>query len=320
MTVLHRYPAGGEAPLALAVGSFDGVHRGHAAVLRGLVAAARARGLEPAVLTFEPLPREHFAGERAPPRLTRLGEKIPLLAALGVARTVVLHFDRALADLPARTFVERVLADGLRTRLLAVGEDFRFGRGREGDLALLREEGGRHGFELLPIAAVSEGSERISSSRIRERLLAGDLEEAHRLLGRPYALEGRVIHGLRLARRLGWPTANIAPGRRRLALCGVFAVRVAGLGPSPYNGVASLGVRPGFGDGRELIEVHLFGYDGPPFYGRRLRVTFVARIRDEWTFASADALARQIALDVEAARRLLAGTTPDPDGGSPTGG
>ncbi len=320
MIVRHSLPARGGRPLALAVGSFDGVHRGHAALLRALATAARNAGLEPAVLTFEPLPREHFRPDEPPARLTRLGEKLPRLAALEVARTVVLHFDHRLAALTAEDFIDRILVAGLGARLVAVGEDFRFGRDRRGDLALLRNRGAAHGLDLLPVPAVVAEGGRISSSRIRAHLAAGELETAARLLGRPYTLSGRVTPGLGLARRLGWPTANLAPGRRRLPLRGVFAVRVSGLGPNPYNGVASLGVRPGFGDGRELIEVHLFDYGGGPFYGRRLEVSFVARLRDEWTFDTVDALARQIARDVEKARRLLAAAPSAPDGGPPPGG
>jgi riboflavin kinase/FMN adenylyltransferase len=320
MIVRHTLPVRAGRPLALAVGSFDGVHRGHAAVLRALTLAAEARGYEPAVLTFEPLPREYFRPADPPPRLTRLGEKLPRLAALGIARTVVLRFDERLAAIVAEAFVDRVLVAGLGARLIAVGEDFRFGHGRKGDLALLRERGARHGLELLPVPAVRAENERVSSSRIREHLAAGDLAAAARLLGRPYTLTGRVIHGRGLARRLGCPTANLAPGRRRLALRGVFAVRVSGADSNSYNGVASLGVRPGFGDGRELIEVHLFDYAGGPLYGRRLEVVFVARLRDEWTFDSTDALARQIARDVQDARRVLAAAPPATDGGSPTVG
>jgi riboflavin kinase/FMN adenylyltransferase len=318
--VRRSLPARGTRPLALAVGSFDGVHLGHTAVVRALAEAARAQGLESAVLTFEPLPREYFRPDDPPARLTRLGEKLPRLAALGLERAVVLRFDRGLASVSAEDFIDRVLVAGLDARLVAVGEDFRFGHGRRGDVTLLRNEGARRGFGLLPVPAVIVGEERVSSSQIRAYLARGELEAAARLLGRPYTLSGRVIPGLGLARRLGCPTANIAPGRRRLPLRGVFAVRVSGLGPNPYNGVASLGVRPGFGDGRELIEVHLLDYEGGSFYGRRLEVSFAVRIRDEWTFDSLDALARQIARDVEDARRLLAADAPQPDGGSESGG
>ncbi len=320
MIVRRHLPARGPRPLALAVGAFDGLHRGHAAVLDALAAAARMEDLEPAVLTFEPLPREHFRPEDPPARLCRLGEKLPLLAARGAARTIVLRFDPRLAAVTAEDFIDRVLVEGLGARLVAVGENFRFGRDRRGDLALLRSRGARHGITLLSVPSVLVDGEPVSSSRIRTRLAHGELGEAARLLGRPYTLSGRVTHGLELARRLGWPTANLSPGRRRLPLRGVFAVRVSGLGANPYNGVASLGVRPGFGDGRELVEVHLFGYEGEPFYGRRLEVSFVARLRDEWTFATTEALARQIARDVEDARRILDAVPIASNGGPLTGG
>ena len=292
-------------PVALTVGNFDGIHRGHQAMLQRLLAAARARGLQSCVLTFEPHPREFFAAEGAPTRLTSLREKLELLAAHGVERTHVQRFDRAFASLAPEAFVERVLAKRLRTRWLLIGEDFRFGARRAGDLPLLRELGPRHGFESEILPAVARAGIRVSSSAVRAALAAGDLAGAEGLLGRPYSISGRVVHGRKLGRELGFATANVQLKHNRPPLTGIYAVRVHGVGTSSRPAVASLGVRPTItASGRAVLEVHLFDFSAD-LYGAHMRVEFLHKIRDEEKYSDLDALKAQIERDCEAARVFL---------------
>ena len=284
---------------ALTIGNFDGVHRGHQAMLARLTEAAEDLALAPTVLTFDPHPREFFAPHSAPARLSTLRDKLDQFAARGVARVHVARFDGRLAHLSATEFIERIVVAALRTRWMLVGEDFRFGRGRAGDLALLRASARTFSVEALP--AVTDDAERISSSAIREALLKGDLDHAARLLGRPYAISGRVAHGDKRGRSLGFPTANFAL-RRKPPLSGIFAVRVLGLGPAPHLGAASLGVRPTIQpDGRPVLEVFVFDFD-LAIYGRRIRIEFLHKLRDEERYPDLGALTRQIGRDVEQAR------------------
>lgn len=287
------------------IGNFDGVHRGHQAVLADLRGVADRMDLPATVITFEPYPREFFAPDRAPARLTRLRDKLPLFAAQGMDRTLCLAFNAELARMSAERFIEELLVDGLGVRFLMVGDDFRFGQGRAGDYAMLAEHGARLGFQVARMRTVSEGGERISSTRIREALSRGDLAEAECLLGRRYSVEGRVARGDALGRELGWPTANLRFPRRRPPLHGIFTVRVEGAGLNDWPGVASLGTRPTLDGTDYRIEVHLLDFEGD-LYGRRIRIHFLEWLRDEARFETLEALTTQIARDVEVARARFA--------------
>jgi riboflavin kinase/FMN adenylyltransferase len=288
----------------LAIGNFDGMHLGHEAVVERLAARGRDHGLPTAVLTFEPNPREFFDPANAPARLMRLRDKAARLAELGVDRLVLLKFDERLRGWDGTTFVERVLVEALGVRHVVIGSAFRFGQGRTGTVALLRELGLRHGFEVDEVDAVHVGGERVSSTRIRAALAAGDLDKARLLLGRDYRMTGRVMEGRRLGRKLGYATANLRLHRKVTPLSGVFAVRVEGAGEDAGPGVASVGTRPTVGGGEVLLEVHLFDWEGD-LYGRYLGVDFVAKLREESKFENLDALVAQMHRDARAARALL---------------
>jgi riboflavin kinase / FMN adenylyltransferase len=312
MKIYRGLPASAaRAPVALTIGNFDGVHRGHQALLAQVVAAAHARGLMPAVMTFEPHPREFFAPEQAPARIANLRDKLEALAAAGIERVFIQHFGRRFAQLTAERFIDQVLIDGCRTRWLMVGDDFRFGARRAGDVTLLRARAAAGGFEVVQCPTVSEDGERISSSAVRQALASGDLHRAQRLLGRPYAISGRVQHGAKLGRTIGFPTLNLriahAKRMRSAAVHGVFAVRVHGLAAQAINGVASVGLRPTVDDsGRWLLEVHLFDF-AQQIYGRLVRVEFVRKLRDEEKYDSVAELSAAIRRDAEHARALFAG-------------
>jgi riboflavin kinase/FMN adenylyltransferase len=295
MVVTHGFlPAavGAGRGWAVTIGNFDGVHRGHRALLDQVNARARELDIGSCVLTFEPHPREFFSPQSAPPRLTRLRDKLELLAAAGVGRVHVAPFGAQLASLSAGAFIDTMLVRGLKTRALVVGRDFRFGKGRAGDLASLRAAG----LDVEAIPDVLDG-ERISSSAVRAALQAGDLERAQALLGHPYFISGRVARGARLGRELGFPTANI-PLRRPPPLTGIFVVRVDGVG----DAVASVGLRPTVNPvPTPLLEVHLLDYSGD-LYGRRLRVRFLRKLRDEEKYEDLDALKAAISSDVRRAR------------------
>ena len=277
-------------------------------MLARLVEAAEDLSLPPAVLTFDPHPREYFAPASAPARLSSLRSKLDLFRAYGVAVTFVARFDARLASLSAEKFVRDVLERGLQTRWLLVGEDFRFGRGRSGDLALLRSTD--RSFSVEAMRTVSIAERRASSTAVRTALARGDLALASALLGRNYALTGHVAHGRKLGRKLGFPTANIVL-RRSPPLTGIFAVRVHGLRDAPLEGVASVGVRPTLtDDGRPLAEVYLLDFD-EPIYGRRITIEFLEKLRDEARFPDLATLARQIGDDVADARRVFAGRRTD---------
>ncbi|MEO8741029.1 MAG: bifunctional riboflavin kinase/FAD synthetase [Casimicrobiaceae bacterium] len=302
MRVFRGFPDVAQGHVALTIGNFDGVHRGHQAMLTRLVEAAEDLALTSAVLTFDPHPREFFARGDAPPRLSSVRGKLENFRAHGVDRVYIARFNAALAALTAQEFIDRILVQRLGVRWVLVGDDFRFGRGRLGDLAVLRAAAAN--FSVEAISTISVDSERASSSAVRAALAAGELEHAQRLLGRPYAISGRVVHGARLGTRLGFPTANIAL-RHKPALTGIFAVRVHGLGPAPRDGVASLGVRPTVAvDAGPLLEVYLLDFD-ESIYGRRVRVEFLRKLRDEERYADLDSLTRQIRLDVANAREFF---------------
>jgi riboflavin kinase/FMN adenylyltransferase len=291
---------------AVTIGNFDGVHRGHQAMLTRLVEAAEDLALPPTVLTFDPHPREFFAPDTAPARLSTMRDKLEQFAALGVARVHIARFDARLAGLTAQEFIDRVLLGALNTRWVLVGEDFRFGRGRSGDLALLRASARSFSVEAMPTVSV-EG-QRVSSTTIRDALGKGELERAADMLGQPYAISGRVAHGDKLGRNLGFPTANV-PLRHKPPLAGIFAVRVRGLGNASRVGVASLGVRPTVKVGAQpLLEVFVFDFD-EAVYGRRVRVEFLHKLRDEERYADLDTLTRQIRADVALAREYFSTRT-----------
>lgn len=305
MKLVRGLDADGAMPggSVVTVGNFDGVHRGHQALLKRLRGEGAQRNLPVVVVTFEPLPAEFFTPERAPARLYSLPEKLEALRAAGAEAVHVLRFNRRLAAVGPEAFAERVLVRALAARFVLVGDDFRFGRDRAGDLGLLQSLDARHGFTAEGMASFTLDGQRISSSAVRHALAAGDLERAERLLGRPYAICRRVVRGERLGRRLGYPTANL-PINRRPALEGVFAVSVEGAGPDPLPGVASLGTRPTVGGTRRLLEVHLFDFEDE-LYGRRLKVAFAHKLRDEHRFDSLEALVAQMRADEREARRVL---------------
>jgi riboflavin kinase/FMN adenylyltransferase len=301
MVVTHGSLQRARRRCALTIGNFDGVHRGHRALIERVAAKARELKLTSCVLTFEPHPREFFARDSAPPRLTRLRDKLALLATMGVDRVHVARFNRRFAALPAQTFVDEVLVRGLGARWVLVGRDFRFGAQRSGDYAALEAFGGRHGFEVEAMPDVLFEGARVSSSAVRAALKAGDLAGAERLLGHPYTISGRVAHGTKLGRKLGFPTANI-PLRWPPPLSGIFVVEVEGMG----RGVASLGLRPTVNPvPRPLLEVHLFDWDGE-LYGAHLRVRFLKKLREERKYDGLDALKKAIAGDAREARAYFA--------------
>ena len=287
------------------IGNYDGLHLGHQQVLAGLV--ARARADEPSlVMCFEPTPREFFHREEAPARLSSLRDKFRQFAACGVDRFLCLRFDRRIADLAPEDFIRRLLVDGIGVRHLVVGDDFRFGRDRAGGFDTLVAAGERYGFEVVDTPSFELDGVRVSSTAVRKELAEGRLETARKMLGRRYAMSGRVVAGRQLGRTLGFPTANIRLGRRLPPLRGVFAVRVYGLG-EPKDAVASLGTRPTV-HGRELLlEVHIFDF-AADLYGRRIEVEFVERLRDEQKFDGVEAMTEQVRRDAARAREILART------------
>ena len=303
---LPRTAASAAAGHAVTVGNFDGVHRGHRAMLERLVHESRKRKLASCVLTFEPHPREFFAPQTAPARLARLREKLELIAQAGIGRVHVLRFGTPLAAMAPERFVEEVLVRGLGTRWLLVGNDFRYGARRAGDFAQLQASGSRSGFEVMAMPEVKDEGERVSSSAVREALAAGDLARAERLLGRRYSMSGRVAHGERLGRELGFPTANIVL-RRKPPLAGIFVVQ-AELEETRQmlRGVASVGRRPTVKENAPpLLEVHLFDFSGA-IYGRHLRVGFLQKLRDEKKYGDLPALREAIEEDAARARAWFA--------------
>ncbi|HEU5178715.1 MAG TPA: bifunctional riboflavin kinase/FAD synthetase [Burkholderiales bacterium] len=296
MVVTHGSLQRARGRCALTIGNFDGVHRGHRALVDRVIARAREAKLTSCVLTFEPHPREFFAGEAAPARITRLRDKLELLAQAGVERVHVARFDARFAALPAERFIEDVLVRGLGTAWLLVGRDFRFAARRSGDFATLQ---GR-GFAVEAMPDVEFDGKRVSSSAVRAALEAGDLRGAERLLGHPYTISGRVAHGAKLGRGLGFPTANIVL-RRPPPIAGIFVVEVDGLG----RGVASVGRRPTINPvAIPLLEVHLFDRD-EDLYGEHLRVRFLQKLRDEEKYDGLPALQAAIARDARQAREFF---------------
>jgi len=316
---LHNLRDGDRGCVAT-IGNFDGVHLGHRTVFQKLLLRGRELGLPATVITFEPQPMEYFQPDAAPARLTRLREKLAAIHADGIDRVMLLEFGPKLAAMPAGAFIEQLLVQGLGVCYLLVGDDFRFGRNRGGDFALLAAAGRQQGFQVENLHTITHGEERISSTRVREALERGELEQARHLLGRRYAMRGRVVHGDKRGRSIGYPTANIPLHRRVSPLSGVYAVSVrdpqggrlpvrrpAAWGKrwaERWPGVANIGHRPTV-DGQDVrLEVHLFDFDGD-LYGAHLEVDFRLKLRAEQRFESFDALKAQIGRDAAAAREFL---------------
>lgn len=286
---------------AATIGNFDGVHRGHQAILARLRERARELGVPSCVVIFEPQPREYFSPQTAPARLARLRDKVKLLADEQVDLVLCLAFNKRLSQLSASEFVDTILIDGLGVKHLEVGDDFRFGCDRAGDFDFLTQAGSLQGFTVEAAQTVELDGQRVSSTQVRKALAAADFERAEQLLGRPFCIEGRVLHGQKLARQLGWPTANVQLKRRRVPLTGVYLVSVD-IDGKTWPGVANIGVRPTVaGDGSAHLEVHLLDFAGD-LYGRHLTVAFHHKLRDEQRFASLEALKSAIDADVAAAR------------------
>ena len=303
MRVQRKLTGASGEPVALTIGNFDGVHRGHQAMLARLIEAAEDLRLPPAVMTFEPHPREFFTPAGAPPRLSTLRAKLDLFRAYGVAITYVARFNTLLASLTAGDYVTDVLERGVNAHWVLVGDDFRFGRGRQGDLAFLRATARR--FSVEAMRTVEVAGERASSTAVRNALAKGELAHAAALLGRNYAISGHVGHGDKRGRGLGFPTANV-PLRRAPPLTGIFTVRVHGLPGGPRAGVASVGVRPTVKtDGKPLLEVFMLDFD-ETIYGKRITVEFLHKLRDEARFPDVETLVRQIGRDVADAREYFA--------------
>ena len=297
MVVTHGSLQPTRSRCALTIGNFDGVHRGHRALIERVTARARELSVASCVLTFEPHPREFFAPASAPARLTRLRDKLELLSAAGIERTHIARFDARFAALGAERFIEDVLKRGLGVLWLLIGSDFRFGARRAGDFSSLKNKG----FEVEAMPDVQEGGGRISSSQIRAALAAGDFAQAQRLLGHPYTLSGRVAHGAKLGRELGFPTANIVL-RHPSPLSGIYVVDAGERGP----GVASVGRRPTVNPVEvPLLEVHLFG-ETRDLYGEHLKVRFLKKLRDEKKYDDLGRLRDAIARDAQQAREYFA--------------
>ncbi|MFQ1047558.1 bifunctional riboflavin kinase/FAD synthetase [Avibacterium paragallinarum] len=298
---LNHLPPALQQGCALTIGNFDGVHLGHRAVLRHLREKATALSLPMVVMLFEPQPSEYFMGDKAPPRLMRLRDKLSALADLGVDYVVRIKFDRAFASLSAEQFIQEYLVQRLKVKFLSIGDDFRFGAGRQGDFALLQQAGEKYGFTVEDNCSFQLNEQRISSTAIRQALAEDDLAHAQQLLGKPYCIYGRVVQGNKLGRTIGFPTANIRLQRQVNPVKGVYAVKAKLPNGAEYKGVANIGRRPTINGVKQLLEVHLFDFK-QDIYGQPLQVELCDKIRDEVKFPSFDALKEQIAKDVEVAK------------------
>lgn len=300
----HNLPAASQGCVAT-IGNFDGVHLGHQAVLTQLAMKGDTLGLPAVVITFEPQANEFFSPENAPARLSRFREKVEALRAYSIQQLCVLRFNQKLAQMSAQDFIQRLLVDGLNVRYLVVGDDFRFGKDRQGDFALLQQAGQQFGFQVVNMHTFAVDQIRVSSTRIREALKAGDLMLAEKLLGRPYRMSGRVAHGDKRGRTMGFPTANIHLHRCKVPLSGVYAVQLFGIDGEPIAGVANVGVRPTVsGDNKALLEVHLFDFDRD-IYGEHVQVHFLHKLRDENKFANLAELIAQIKQDCQQAKNYF---------------
>ena len=288
------------------IGSFDGVHLGHQAILTQVKERAAQLGLPSVAMTFEPQPQEFFSAEKAPARLMRLRDKVDALLAFGLDHVLCLQFNSALSRLTASDFIRLVLVDGLGTQYLIVGDDFRFGCDRRGDFKMLCEQGQMQDFAVQDTETLEVDGQRVSSTLVRQILQQSDFDRASQLLGRPFTIKGRVIYGQQLGRELGFPTANVQLNRYSAPLSGVFAVLVR-VGTEVYQGAANVGVRPTVGDlVKPILEVHLLEFDAD-LYGKRIEVEFVAKIRNEEKFSTLDKLVEGIQRDVKQIKAWFAG-------------
>jgi riboflavin kinase/FMN adenylyltransferase len=308
MKVFRGLPnAAARAPCALAIGNFDGVHLGHQALLSDLRAAATRLNIEAAVMSFEPHPRAFFAQRlgdlsKAPSRIANLRDNLSALDQAGIDRVIVEHFNAHFAALSPEEFIQKILVGGLHVKLVMVGDDFRFGAKRAGDINTLKEAGERYGFVVQTMSTVERQGERISSSAVRDALAAGNFEEAQHLLGRPYQISGHVIHGQKLGRTLGFPTLNLRIAHHKPAVMGIFVVQVHGLSEQPLPAVASMGVRPTVDDsGRVLLETHILDQHVDA-YGKVIHVEFLQKLRDEEKYIDLPTLTAAINRDADQAR------------------
>ncbi|WP_372881504.1 bifunctional riboflavin kinase/FAD synthetase [Psychromonas sp.] len=285
----------------LSIGNFDGVHLGHKAVLARLLVEAKRLQVPATVLTFEPQPEELFAGKNAPARLSRLRDKFVQLEKLGLDRLLCVSFTHKFANLSAQDFIEELLIKKLGVKFLVIGDDFHFGYQRRGDFELLKQAGEKYGFEVVDTKSLLQQEHRISSSRVRDALASGDLQQAALMLGRKYSITGRVVHGQKLGRTIGVPTANLLLKRRVSPVSGVFVVSVLGIADKVYQGVANIGQRPTVNGVRQQLEVHIFDFNSD-LYGLQLEVVLEDKIRDEVRFDSFAALKIQIDKDIRQAR------------------
>lgn len=305
MRITHGLTPVTTQPCAVTIGNFDGVHLGHRTMLQRLVDVARQRGLVPCAVTFEPHPREFFAPDKAPARLSSLREKLQMLRDCGIEHVHICAFNHAFSQLAATDFIDQILLDGLHAQYILIGDDFRFGAKRAGDFALLQNHGAQHGMAVAAMDSVTLDSLRISSTAVRTALADGDLALAARLLGRPYSISGRVAHGDKLGRDIGYPTANIAIKHNCPPLTGIYVVQVRGLADTPLPGVASLGVRPTVKQAaKPVLEVHLFDFDRN-IYGEHLCVDFLHKLRDEQKYDDLPTLVAQIDRDAAQAKQYF---------------
>ena len=287
------------------IGNFDGVHLGHQAVIGQLAKKSAEKGLPTCVISFEPQSAEYFKPQSSPARLTRLREKLVVLTSFSVDKFLCLAFNKSLSELTAEEFIKKILVDGLGIKYLVVGDDFHFGQDRTGNFDLLVKAGEEHGFQVAHTHTFDLEGERVSSTRVRQALEQGDLKQAEKLLGRAYSMSGKVAHGDKRGRTIGFPTANVFLHRKQTPLSGVFAVRMLGVESEPLQGVANIGTRPTVDGSRTLLEVHLFNFD-QEIYGRHVQVEFVRKLRDEIRFESFDDLKKQIFIDAQQARECFA--------------
>lgn len=302
MKILRGLYSSDTQPVALTIGNFDGVHLGHQALLNELLAVAQVRGLQTAVVIFEPHPREFFMPLQAPVRLTSLREKLEYFSGMGIDRVHVCRFNAHFAQMSAAEFIN-VLHDKLFAGFVLIGDDFRFGSGRTGDFALMEKIGAKHGFSVQAVHSVKHDGVRISSTAVRAALAAGQMRAAQRYLGRHYSISGRVVHGDGMGKKIGFPTANIQLKHNRPPLSGIYVVNAHAEGLGVLQGVASLGVRPTVKhDDKPVLEVHLFEFS-QQIYGKHLRVDFLQKLRDEEKYPDVATLTRQIARDVEHAKK-----------------
>jgi riboflavin kinase / FMN adenylyltransferase len=298
----------------LTIGNFDGVHLGHKAVIEKLAERGKLLGLAVVIMIFEPQPLEYFLGENAPPRLTRLREKVLQFAKLPVDDLVIVRFNKQLAGYDAEQFIDEVLVKRLNVKHLVIGDDFRFGKARQGDFAMLKAKGAIHGFRVQDTGSLQVDGLRVSSTLIRKALAIGDLKEAEAMLGYSYSVCGRVVHGDKRGRTIGYPTANIRMPRKNIPISGVFAVTMTGVDGLEIQGVANAGIRPTVdGSKKTVLETYLFNFD-QDIYGYIVEVHFKQKIRPERRFQTVDELKKQIVDDVAEAKKIFAAQTIEENG------